>query len=455
MILLSVPMFFSLATPSVVASDEPAELTEAHGQVFKRLSDTEVPVRANLQDKLPVGSQVGTGADSWSQITWAEIVSRQWCNTVVKLLPGKRSVFLSKGEMLFRLKKGGASGEYYVWTKVLQARIRGTTVLFQRTPEVTRVCVVEGTISVHNRIDDTDITLGPGAVYEVLTPAGDQKEKPNEDEQDPQFLPWAGPKEPVESSPPTAINNDGGGAWTPDRTKCQLPSHEICQSEIPPVQLFKSPNSSSSIWIEDRTAVLNHPLLRQFEQPLDSLPIIKVTTDDLPDICFEDRKKKSTNPLADRNRLLGSVIEVINGPSNRKVEVGKELGYKYSLPSPVSAGAKPEVIKVPSIVTRTGYTGTRPLVNKPSSDQKLTDLARQYEDACRRVEEFKTATMREKNERQRRLQEDHGYITPEECQARKHNLEQWERLQHQKCDELHRTASGIKAQIDQLQWKQR
>ncbi len=34
-----------------------------------------------------------------------EVVTRQWSNTVVKVLPGKRTVFLANGEMLFRLKK--------------------------------------------------------------------------------------------------------------------------------------------------------------------------------------------------------------------------------------------------------------------------------------------------------------------------------------------------------------
>lgn len=452
--ILSITLLFcfvaTMAPPAVAEQQATAELSEVQGQVFKRLFDLlsfvlGSPIKASLKDKLTDGSQVGTGSNSWSEISWPEVVTRQWANTVVKVLPGKRTVFLANGDMLFRLKKEGTSSDYNVWTKVLQARIRGTTVLFQRTSEVTRVCVVEGRISVKNLIDGSEVSLGPGAVYEVLTPGG--QGKPENDE-----MPWASPTEPPERMPPISLD-ESDPKWQADRKNAVLPAHEICQTDIPPVHMFGTPQSSTSIWVEDRTAVLNHPLIREFQQPLDSYPLIKSTTDDLPDICFEDKKKNSTNPLADRNKLLGGVVEVAFGPpSDKRIEIGKELGYRFSMPTPVAAGAQPEKIKVPSNVIRTGYV--KPTYTKSTGQQDLNDLEKQYSDACRKAEDFKNSTIREKNQRMDRMKQECSSLTPDECQSRKNALENWEREQRQKCDQLHGTANSIKAQIDQLRARQ-
>jgi len=458
LVLLMVPVLLGATTPPAVAEADQAHLTELHGNVFKRLFEAisdalrGIPIRASLNDKLPEGSELGTGNSSWSQISWTEVVTRQWANTVVKIAPGQRTVFLSNGDMLFRLKKEGPSQEYRVKAKVLQARIRGTTVLFQRTSEVTRVSVIEGTIDVHNNIDGSDVTLGPGAVYEVLTPPGKEQEeekdptkKPEDSEVPP--LPWIGPEDRDIRTP---VTTDPSPQWKPDREKAKLPEYEICKTDIPPVETFRTPESQTSIWVEDRDAVLNHPLIRSFDQPLDSMPLINISTNKLPDICFKDRKNNSTNPLADRNKLLGSIVEVINGPSSsKKVEVGKELGYRFSMPTPVAAGAKPEKIKVPAVV-HTSYT--QPRAVRGNRDQQLTDLKRQFEDAWRKCEDFKIATLREKQDKMSRLKDCYG-LSPDECQSRKQQLERWEREQKQKCDSLHKAANDIKAQMEQLRNK--
>ncbi len=159
-----------------------ARLTEAHGRIFKRgFVDWEKelwgdPEKASIGDLLHEGMQLGTGAKSWAQISWPSVTTRAWENTVFAIAPNKKLVYLIGGEMLFSLdKKRKQKGDYYVWTKVLQARVRGTTVVVQATDEASRISVLEGCIDVLNRIDHNVIRIVPGVVYEIRHSSGEVK----------------------------------------------------------------------------------------------------------------------------------------------------------------------------------------------------------------------------------------------------------------------------------------
>lgn len=163
---------------SRLAEDHYAVLTEAHNRVYKRDFvdwSKEIwgdPLPAKKGEMLREGMQVGTANKSWAEITWPSVTTRAWENSVVAISPGKRLVYLLNGEMLFQLDKNRKDkGDTVIWTRVLQLRLHGTSVLVQAMTDFTRVAVLEGEIDVTNRYDNSVISLKPGAVYEVRTGA--------------------------------------------------------------------------------------------------------------------------------------------------------------------------------------------------------------------------------------------------------------------------------------------
>lgn len=161
-----------------VTSDSGAILTEVYNQVSKRgfIDWTRhiwgEPSQGRIGDLLPEGTQVGTGDKSWAQISWPKSTARIWEDTVVSIAPNKRIVYLLNGEMLFVLDKNHKVSENVeIWTKLLQARVHGTTILVQSSSDFCRIAVLEGNLDVSNRLDNSMVHLEPGVVYEVRTGA--------------------------------------------------------------------------------------------------------------------------------------------------------------------------------------------------------------------------------------------------------------------------------------------
>lgn len=176
--LLWQPASASTSPVAGITAGTSAQLTEARGTVYKRgfidwtREEWGDPEPAAVGDVLLEGSQLGTGDKSWAQVSWPNVTTRAWANTVFAIAPNQRLVYLIGGEMLFNLKKERKDKkDYVVWTKVLQARIRGTTVLVQATPTVSRISVLEGCVDVMNRLDHSVMRVKPGVVYEIRTPA--------------------------------------------------------------------------------------------------------------------------------------------------------------------------------------------------------------------------------------------------------------------------------------------
>ena len=171
--------FFSATLPvssANIAEEHFAILTQAHNRVVKRAFidwSRELwgdPIAVRKGEILHEGVQVGTAQKSWAEICWPNVTSRTWENSVVAISPGKRLVYLLNGEMLFNLDKNRKDkSETLIWTKVLQLRLHGTSVLVQAMSDFTRVAVLEGVVDVTNRYDNSIISLKPGAVYEVRT----------------------------------------------------------------------------------------------------------------------------------------------------------------------------------------------------------------------------------------------------------------------------------------------
>lgn len=162
-----------------ITGDEGAVLTDVHNKVDKRVKvgiDKDLwgdVLPGKLGDLLPEGTQVATGNRSWAQISWPLVTTRIWEESVVAIAPNKKIVHLRDGELLFNLdKRHKVSENCEVWTKLIQARVHGTTFIMQSTSDFSRVAVLEGNLDVVNRLDNSIVNIGPGVVYEVRTGAG-------------------------------------------------------------------------------------------------------------------------------------------------------------------------------------------------------------------------------------------------------------------------------------------
>lgn len=446
-------------TPPAVDDKRAVILTEVHGNVFKRgfidfirqiFGD---PTPAKLNDKLHDGTQVGTGSDSWAQLTWPEVIARTWANTVVQIMPNKRIVYLADGEMLFRLKKDSdASSDYSIWTKVLQTRVRGTSLILQRTPNVTRLTVLEGHVEVKNLIDQSELALGPGAVYEVRTPFEKPKENKNEDgtkkpveqtQWDENFQPVS-PRRLVIGESPTKTSD-----WTEDAKALQLPANELSMP-IEEIDLFKTPSSQSCLKVADAQSLSDNPLLKDFPEKIDSAQLIEDTLKKLPDVCFRDRLSKVGNPLAERNRLLGKEASVSCGPAGTGIKVGSDLGYQFALPSPVKAGEKPERLPIT-------HTGSSTPINAPTHNSfsasqfpamnPHSDLGK-CQAAWKAYNDFKQCFERDKQSKCNQLRAQENFCSSEECQRKKDMLYQWERDQQARLHQLEQEAKSAQERAD-------
>ncbi len=199
--------FIPTSQGSRLAEDHYAILTEAHNRVYKRDFvdwSKEIwgdPSPAKKGEMLREGMQVGTATKSWAEISWPSVTTRSWENSVVAISPGKRLVYLLNGEMLFQLDKNRKDkGDTVIWTRVLQLRLHGTSVLVQAMTDFTRVAVLEGEIDITNRYDNSVISLKPGAVYELRTGAAPASP--------------ASPAQPNNggSSPTSPFGNNGGSS---------------------------------------------------------------------------------------------------------------------------------------------------------------------------------------------------------------------------------------------------
>jgi hypothetical protein len=289
--MLSQASAFAGAASSVAPST--ALLTEAHGNVFKRdftdwtretMSD---PIPAAVGDTLHEGMQVGTGDKSWAQLKWRNMCARAWANSVYAIAPNQRLVYLVGGEMLYQLDKNRKDkSNYFVWTNLLQARIRGTTVLFQATKEKSRITVLEGTVEVFNKVDRSVVTLTPGVVYEVAMKKGAET--------------------PAGTAPAAAAQE----------------LTNISSSKSQSVPVFDTAKTISSVTAVDPAAVLSHPLLTSFDTPLASLPLVNTAMTTVQGLL-----DTTTGTLKDVvNGLLKDNFGILTAPRALSYNLGNDVG---------------------------------------------------------------------------------------------------------------------------------
>ncbi|MBX9685861.1 MAG: FecR family protein [Candidatus Obscuribacterales bacterium] len=153
-----------------------AELTNMDGDVKKADPASQGRLDAfstcTKGDRLVEGSWLQTGkTPAFAEVRWDRnnITTRVWSESVVRVSASARTVFLSKGDMLFR-KNPHCTDAYTVETKRLQARIRGTTVRVKVLPDRDLIEVLEYhrfPVEVVNTLNGSRVNLTPGIVLEV------------------------------------------------------------------------------------------------------------------------------------------------------------------------------------------------------------------------------------------------------------------------------------------------
>jgi hypothetical protein len=323
-----------------------ATLTAKHGEVFKRdfkdwnREEWGEPETANVTDQLREGMQIGTGSDSWAEVTWPSVKTRAWANTVFAVAPAKRLVYLTGGEMLFRLDKNRKDKDpYYIWTKVLQARIRGTTVLVQTKGNKSRITVMEGKIDVYNRLDHSSVTLTPGTVLEVK---GYKMEKRGSI---PLGTPTANTPEVKKSEPVKQ-----------DSKQFSSSIKDICYDGNNFVPLFQDNNASTNLYAANKEALINHPLVNVGEK-LDSLPLVQTELAACPG--YSQMLPFKTADQLKLNRTVYDSVEVKGLPSNVSYCVGQSVGKAIKVPQAAFA----EIPPIGVILQNAGQSA--PLANAP------------------------------------------------------------------------------------------
>lgn len=316
----------------VLTTDVTAKVTSHHGVVFKRDFVDFVkqtygdPIPVADQDKLREGMQIGTGNDSWAEVQWANVRTRAWSNTLFAVAPNKRLVYLAGGEMLFRLDKHrpDKNQPYYIWTKVLQARIRGTTVLVQAKANTTRFTVMEGFVDIWNRLDHSHVTLSPGVVYEVKgfdmskqVPLPDLKSsKSTAEPADKTSSDTGNGVAPYKPSPLFVPN-------TEDKTV-----QDVTYDSKTFMPLFQSKYEQTNVYASNSHALQNHALVTGLNGPIDSIDLISAAQRELPG--FNSIVPIKTADSARLERIVYKNLQVKGVPTNADWYVGKSFVGKIS-----------------------------------------------------------------------------------------------------------------------------
>lgn len=397
------------AAAPVSSSAISARVSEAHGTVFKRgFVDWEKdewadPEPAKTGDNLSEGMQVGTGDKSWAEVTWPTVTTRAWANSVFAVAPNQRLVYLLGGQMLFNLDKHRKDKkDFFVWTKVLQARIRGTTVMVQATKDISRITVLEGVVEVMNRLDRSVIKLSPGAVYEIRTPGtmppisqAPPADKPvtpavsnpqediveTTDETVNEQLPLKLTDKPLSRLPDIssnlkdavfhegseAIENasyDGGVKVRPKLLLADL--NEMATSGQQPIMVFADPKAETRLYQADGRALLMHPLVQGFNFRLPSLSLVQNSLNNLPPLYPPPPNLApnlsltspllspllnapsdtisgvvdTTSPITQAPAIV-QIAEILRVPTADQYLVGPLVGYALPLPPQAFTGYLP------------------------------------------------------------------------------------------------------------------
>ncbi len=342
-IFLAILLLAALPCPFARSAGETdIRLTEVRGTVFKRgfvdwaREQWSDPAPAKQGDQLYEGMQIGTGAKSSAQVTWPNVTTRAWANSIYAIAPNQRLVFLLGGEMLYQLdKKRKGKADYFVWTKLIQARMRGTTVLFQNSGDTTRITVLEGCADILNRLDKSIIRIKPGVVIEVQEKSSLSK---------------------------LASVLSSGTSLAPSNSTMSL-QHIV--KNVAAVKVFDTNASTTSILVADTSALLSHPLVVSLATPLVSLPLVQKSLGDLPNLRIDAVS-------------ISALVEIVAVPKTMSYRVGPLVGTSIPLPVTLTmlfppAGLISDVGSISTNLTRGGASAVGATAG--ASLDALTDVS--------------------------------------------------------------------------------
>jgi hypothetical protein len=283
------------------SSDEvaAATLTEAKGTVLKSdapgVEVVSASKPARVGDRLREGMQIATAEKSYAQLKWPDVVARAWANSIYTLAPNQRLVYLHSGQMIFCLDKHRKDKrEYVLWSNLLQARVRGTTVFFQTDGKRAQIAVLEGTIDVVSRKDRSVIRLTPGVVYEV-----------------------------TDKSAGGAPANEQGNAATPDL---------VSATAGPPIPVFESEDSRVSLYAANVHNLYDQPLVTGFESVLPSMGLVDSARQSLPLVIgkLDSTVSQLSSQLLS---VVGKTVRILHVPTGVDYAIGPVVGSALRLPS--------------------------------------------------------------------------------------------------------------------------
>lgn len=271
----------------------------------KQLLGEAMPAKVN--DLLPEGSVIGTGARSWAELKWTSVTSRIWQNSVVQIRPSKRSVYLQEGGLTFNLKKDRPDkAPYDIRTKVLQARIHGTTVQVLAQGNVEKISVLEGNIDVRNLQNGSVVHLTPGVVYEVQVRGVIKNNAPNYN----LFNKTGTNKaEPVSELPGAS-----------GRSIAEAPEFRLNprRGEL----IFQDSHTRALAYTVNSKAILEHPLIGG-SNPIPSIDLIEDAIGNLPTESTSEGKL---------DRVIARNFKISRVPSRTSYAIGPNVGEGLPLP---------------------------------------------------------------------------------------------------------------------------
>lgn len=238
-----------------------AELTSVIGQVQKAapidMSKTALGqfVSCKKGDQLTEGTVIQTGKNSMAEMKWSngKFVTRLSENSLARLTPNARRVFLSTGDLIFK-KDQNNTEIYTIETKRLQARIRGTTVRSRSTVFEDQFEVVEShyPVVVKNLINGSVVNLSPGLVLVVRA-----KKETN--------------------SIPSSMLPKG-------QTIAQSSQNDLRLDPSKGELIFEDKYSTTMVYTANSKAVLEDPLVTGCPDlaPIDSIDLIRTTMESVP-----------------------------------------------------------------------------------------------------------------------------------------------------------------------------
>lgn len=276
-----------------------ARITETGGEVYKKgfvdwEKDLWKPAQAaQAGEELQEGMQILCGDHSRAALACGAASVRCGEKTRLAFSADRKLAYLMDGEAIFSKDRKKDKSDFFVSTKLIQAKVSDANILMQTNAETSRVTVLEGSVDVINKLDESMVHLEPGVVLEVKSASA----------------------------------------------KAASGFHELRSGELPLVDLFQTSKTLSSLFIADPKLLQAHQLFACFGAPLQDAAIIARNLKSIEERTAPLLRDKGDKDLL--NMLLLSNATIIAPPASLKYKIGPLVGTAFLLPPNSLAIAPP------------------------------------------------------------------------------------------------------------------